>query len=325
MELRTVKAKTVFNKFTRTIRDLSGSQNKKIKLILKGIELDIDKNVADLIIAPLMHIIRNSIDHGIGTPEERKNEGKSEVGKIELLAFVKNNFINICVKDDGKGLNITKIKNKAVENNLIQKEEIEKLSKTQIYNFILEPGFSTADKISEISGRGVGLDVVNNNLKQLGGVLKIESENGKGSSFTLSMPLSISNSKAVEVFSNNNKYLILSSKIMKITKIKNRNIIKYKDKKMLDYRNEIIPFFDINKIVENECEQIDEENLIIIVNTTLGKIGLKINKTGLELDISIKPITGILKDIDFFEGSVIMPNGDVALILKLEQFIINNY
>lgn len=327
---------TVFNKFPRIVRDLSKDLGKKIDLIIKGAESELDKALVDSLSDPMTHLIRNSCDHGIEIPEKRIAKGKGETGTITLDAFHESGQINIVIEDDGAGINVEKICSKAIERGLISESALKELSEQQKLNLIMLPGFSTAEQVSNVSGRGVGMDVVKNTVERLGGSFDLESKKDKGSKIILKMPLTLAIVPSFVIECKKKRFAIPQISIEEIVTVENDSMIeKSIDWEMFRLREELIPVirleeillspepFDENKRLEiiekyHENRENSGQRIIVILKTGRSKYGLIVdNVLGTE-EIVVKPMHSLLKKYTIYSGATIMGDGKVALILNAD-------
>lgn len=316
-KVRMVPIERVFNRFPRMIRDLSKDLNKEIELIMFGEETEVDRTVIDEIGDPLIHLLRNSIDHGIETPEIRKSLGKSDFGTVKLSAYPDGNNVVIEVSDDGAGLNIEKIKSKALEKGVISKEQALSIDDKEAGHLIFAPGFSTADSISNISGRGVGLDVVKTKIEALGGTVEIESEINKGSKFIIRLPLTLAIIQALLVIVEKEKYAIPLNNIKEITNIDKSKVRRVEGKEIVLYRGKTLPLVDLGCVLGSEPENGSTSNEVTVVIVKKGDkdLGVIVNKLIGQQEIVIKSLGKYLSGINFIAGATILGNGSVALII----------
>ncbi len=304
------------------VRDIAKKNDKKVKLVTKGEDTELDKTVIEKIGDPLLHMIRNSVDHGIESPEERRNTGKPEEGTLILNAWNKGNKVFIELQDDGKGIDEEAVKKKAIEKGLINKSEIEKLSKKEILNLIFAPGFSTAKKITEVSGRGVGMDVVRTNIISIGGTVEIESEKGIGTKILLILPLTLAVSKGLEIKCGDSNFIIPLDCVLETVKIKKENIRLYKSKEMFHCRNTVLPILDLCKLFKIQSKTNKNSNIaLVIVIFNNIKLALKVDAFLAERDIVVKPLPSVLENLSCVSGTTIMPDGRVELILNINDLI----
>jgi len=322
MKTRMVKIGKVFNKFPRLVRDLSKETGKNVKLEIRGEDTELDKTLIEEINDPLVHLVRNSIDHGIESPEERKKANKPAEGTIWLEAYPEGNNIVIVVKDDGKGIDPNVIKKKAIEKGLITQEKAEELSKQEIYNLIFLPGFSTAAKVTNISGRGVGMDVVKTNVKKLRGIINIDSEVGKGTTITIKLPLTLAIISGMIVRVKSEYYVIPLNNILEVVRLHVEDIYSVNNREVINVRDEVIPLVSIQEMlygVEEESENIWQ--YIIVVGIAESKYGIKVDETIGQKEIVIKSLGSYLGNIPGIAGSTIMGDGSVVMIIDLAEML----
>lgn len=267
LAMRMVPIDQVFNRFPRMIRGLAKDLGKHIDLEIIGADTELDRTVIDEIGDPLVHLIRNSVDHGIELPEVRKQAGKSEEGKLTLRAFHSGNHVFIEIEDDGAGINHEKVKNKAIENGIITRAEADMLTKDEVANLILSSGFSTADKVSDISGRGVGLDVVKNKIESLGGQIAIESQPGKGSIFSIQLPLTLSIISTLLVDVQKEIYAIPLSSIIETVILEKDQMMFAHGKKVMDFRGKVVPLVSLATVFDvpqQEQAETKEHSVVIV-------------------------------------------------------------
>ncbi|WZL74865.1 chemotaxis protein CheA [Clostridiaceae bacterium 35-E11] len=316
MKVRMVPIERVFNRFPRMVRDLSKELGKEISLIMSGEETEVDRTVIDEIGDPLIHLIRNSIDHGIENPETRKKYGKSEVGIVKLKAYPDGNNVVIEVEDDGDGIDIEKVKKKAIKKGLVTNEQCENMEDKEIVNFLFKSGFSTAEKISDISGRGVGLDVVKTKIESLGGIVEIQTTKSRGSKFTIRLPLTLAIIQALLVNIGLEKYAIPLNSIKEIVTIQAKDIRKIQHQEIVLYRNTTLPILRLADILEISNRNDDETNLTVVVVKKGDKTaGLIVDDLIGQQEIVIKSLGKFLSGIKIIAGATILGNGQVALII----------
>ncbi len=319
MSLRMVPIHDTFEKMKRVVRDASKKVDKEISLVVEGAETEIDKTMIDSLSDPLIHIIRNSIDHGIeSSAQEREDQRKSPVGTVSLRAYHRGGKIAIEINDDGKGIDKDKVLQKAKEKGLVK--EGEELSDSQIFGLIMKAGFSTADQISDISGRGVGLDVVRTSIEKLKGKVEISSQKGKGSTFTILLPLTLAIIDGMLVQSENDTYILPTLSVIE-SFIPQKSIVHtFKDQgEFVDLRGEMIPIVRLNELL-NTCKNRPDiwESTLVCIESENGKFALLIDDLIGRQQVVIKPLGYALSNIKEFSGSAVMGNGEIALILNVE-------
>ncbi len=324
MKTRMVQVGKVFNKFPRVVRDISKELNKNVELIIEGAETELDKSVVEEINDPLVHIIRNAIDHGIEPSEERIKAGKPEKGKIVLSAYHEGNYIIIETTDDGKGMDPEFLKKKALEKGLITETEARQMSKEEAFGLIFKPGFSTAQKVSNISGRGVGMDVVKTNIEKLNGIIEIKSELGKGSKFILKIPLTLAIIQALLVKVTKDYFAIPLVSVVETVRISKEDINKVENKDVLRLRDSIIPLVylgDALGIGNNKKTINSKEIYVVVVAVAEKKIGLIVDRLIGREEVVIKSLGNYLTNIKSISGATIMGDGSVTLILDVASVV----
>ncbi len=322
MQVRMMPIKTVFSRFPRLVRDLSRKSGKKIDLIIEGEETELDKSVVEVVGDPLLHLIRNAVDHGQETPEERRAAGKPEVGKIWLRAFHEGNSVIIEVEDDGRGIDAEKVKKKAIEKGIITPQEAEKMDEREAIDLIFAPGFSTAEKVTDVSGRGVGMDVVRNNIKNLNGNVFVHTELGKGTKFTLSLPLTLAIIEALLVDVGKHTYAIPLDAVSETTKIPASKIYEVNKRKTTTLRGEVVGLVELGEIL-GVCNGKKDRDILplVIISVNERKIGLIVDTLLHRQEIVIKSMGEYLGDIHGFAGATILGDGRVILILDPNEIM----
>ncbi|MDO4719284.1 MAG: chemotaxis protein CheA [Peptostreptococcaceae bacterium] len=315
-KVRMVPVERVFNRFPRMVRDLSKDLRKEIDLFMSGEETEVDRTVIDEIGDPLIHLLRNSIDHGVETPEVRKSKGKPEKGKVNLIAYPDGNTVVIEVSDDGAGINVAKVRDKAISRGVLTEEQAYEMEPNKIAEMIFAPGFSTADKISDVSGRGVGLDVVKTKIEALGGTVEIATEPDKGSSFIIRLPLTLAIIQALLVIVSGEKYAIPLNNIKEITDIKVSDIRLIEKKEVILYRGQSLPLLRLARVLECAEEMVHEEEVtVVIVKKGDKEIGIIVDRLIGQQEIVIKSLGKYLSGVKEIAGATILGNGGVALII----------
>lgn len=321
MQARMVPIGNVFSKFPRLVRDLANQLHKVVDLEIIGESTEIDRTVIELIADPLTHLIRNSVDHGLETPEERENNGKSRQGKVVLKSYQEGSSIYIEVSDDGKGINVEAIKEKALEKGLATPQQLQSLPVPEILNFIFEPGFSTKKEITATSGRGVGMDVVKTQIEKLRGRVDIHTVVGSGTKFIIVLPLTLTIVEALLVNVQRNIFAVPISVVEETIKI-NRNEIKdFDDYQIYNLRNETLAIIYLSDLVGLEREREEEELYIVVVSFERRKIGLVVNNLIGEQDIVIKALDEVLKNNEGIAGATVLGDGKIALILDTSTLV----
>ena len=322
MKVRMVPIESTVNKFPRMIRDLSRKLNKPMELVMTGEETELDRTVVDQIGDPLQHLLRNSADHGIEAPEVRKAAGKPEEGSIFLNAFQEGNNVIIQVGDDGGGIDTEKVLQKAIERGLVSEEEAENLSQKEIIDFLFMPSFSMAKQITDISGRGVGLDVVKSNIEALGGDVEVKSTLGQGSTFTVRLPLTLAIIQALMVEIRDEKYAIALGSIMTIEDISVKEIKYVEAKEVIHLRGLVIPIIRLDQLLDCEPREEEPENLtVVIVKKGDSYAGLVVDNLMGQQEIVIKSLGKVIENNKLISGATILGDGEVALIIDVNTLI----
>jgi two-component system chemotaxis sensor kinase CheA len=318
MKTRMLPIGKVFNKFPRLVRDLSRELGKKVKLIIEGEDTELDKSIIEEIGDPLVHMIRNSVDHGIEPPEERVKVGKPEEGTVWLRAYNEGNMIVIEIKDDGKGMDPEVLKRKAIEKGIITESEAANMSDKEAFMLIFKPGFSTAAKVTSVSGRGVGMDVVKTNIEKLNGIIEVDSAPGKGTTFKLKIPLTLAIIQALLVASQEDLFAVPLSNVIETVRIVEEDIYTIEGKSVLKLREEVLPLVNMADIFEIE-KVLEPEKYLYVVILGLGatKIGLIVDRFIGQEEIVIKSLGEFLKGIPGIAGATIRGDGRVTLIVDV--------
>ena len=324
MKVRMVPVETVFNRFPRMIRDITRDLGKEAELIMSGEETELDRTVIDEIGEPLIHLLRNAVDHGIESVEKRRELGKPDSGNIYLRAYQDGNNVVIEVEEDGQGINVEKVKKKAMDRGLVNKEIAAGMSKKDIIDFLFKPSFSTVDKVTDLSGRGVGLDVVKTKIEALGGMVDVESELGKGSKFIIRLPLTLAIIQALLVMVGNEKYAIQLSSIQQITNIAPEEIKMVQKQEVVLLRNTIIPVIRLNVVLDVPAcaEDIKQKSIkLVIVKKGDRLFGLVVDRILGQQEIVQKSLGKYLSGIKIISSATILGDGNVALILDVNSLV----
>ena len=322
MKVRMMPIESVVNKFPRMIRDLSKKLGKKMELYMSGEETELDRTVIDEIGDPLQHLLRNAADHGLESNEQRVRLGKPEVGSIFLDAYQEGNNVVIEVKDNGAGIDVEKVRNKALQKGTITPEQAENMSEKDIIELLFRPSFSTAEKISDVSGRGVGLDVVKTNIEKLGGDIECKTVLGEGSTFTIHLPLTLAIIQALMVELGNEQYAIPLGSIETIEDVPVSDIKYVQTKEVISLRGLVIPLIRLDKVLDVEPREKEPERLtVVIVSKGTKKAGLVVDKLNGQLEIVIKSIGKYINNDKIISGAAILGDGEVALIIDANSLI----
>lgn len=319
MKVRMVPIDNVFSRFPRMVRDLARDLGKEIELVIEGKETELDRTVIDEIGDPLVHLLRNSIDHGIEDPATRVEAGKPEYGKVVLSARHEGNNVVIEVEDDGKGLDPGKITQKAIEKGMLLPEDVETLDLQSIVRLVLLPGFSTAEKVTDVSGRGVGLDAVKNKIEALSGSIHIESVPGKGTKFKIQLPLTLAIIQALLVMIEQETYAIPLSFIAETTSVLPEELNKIQEREVMLLRGNVLPLIRLNRVLDVPPADLPKEAEINIVIVRKGdsKVGLIVDTLVGQQEIVIKPLGKLLGNTPAIAGATILGNGQVSLIIDV--------
>ncbi|WP_010093399.1 chemotaxis protein CheA [Ornithinibacillus scapharcae] len=322
LTMRMVPIEHVFSRFPRMIRKLARDLDKQVDLEIIGADTELDRTVIDEIGDPIVHLLRNAIDHGVETPEVRLQKGKPEKGTIKLKAFHSGNHVFIEIADDGAGINKEKVLKKAIENGIVSENDKDTLTDQQIYGLIMESGFSTADKISDISGRGVGLDVVKNTIESLGGSITIDSEYNKGSVFSIQLPLTLTIISVLLVELNKEKYAIPLSSIIETAIVSKEQILSAHHKKVIDFRGKVVPLVNLKEIFDVPNADHDEEyTSIVIVKKGEKMAALVVDSFIGQQEVVLKSLGAYLSSTFAISGATILGDGQVALIVDSNAVI----
>ena len=322
MKVRMVPIESVVNRFPRMIRDLNRKLNKKMELYMTGEETELDRTVIDEIGDPLMHLLRNSADHGLESNEERVRLGKPEVGSIFLDAYQDGNNVVIEVRDDGNGIDIEKVKSKAIEKGNITEEQAAIMSDKEIIDLLFRPSFSTSDKVTDVSGRGVGLDVVKSKIEALGGDVEVKSVYGEGSTFIIRLPLTLAIIQALMVKLGDEKYAISLGSIQTIEDIPVSEIKYVHAKEVIHLRGNVIPLIRLRELLDVPGEQEEQENItVVIVSKGDKQAGLVVDSLIGQMEIVIKSLGKYININKMISGATILGDGSVALIIDANTLV----
>lgn len=322
MKVRMVPIESVVNKFPRMIRDLSRKLGKKMELYMTGEDTELDRTVVDQIGDPLQHLLRNSADHGLEDNATRVERGKPEVGSIFLKAFQEGNNVIIEVGDDGNGIDVAAVRDKAVERGVITAEQAENMSQKEIINLLFLPSFSMAKKITDISGRGVGLDVVKSNIEALGGDVEVRTQLGEGTTFIVRLPLTLAIIQALMVEIRDEKYAIALGSISNIESIPVNEIKYVQAQEVIHLRGAVIPLIRLDQVLDMEEKQEEPENLtVVIVKKGDSLAGLVVDNLIGQQEIVIKSLGKYINNNKIISGATILGDGEVALILDVNTLM----
>ena len=319
MKIRMVPISQIFSRFPRVVRDLSRDLNKKVDLVIEGEDTELDKSVVEDLLDPIMHCVRNSLDHGIESPDVRLAAGKNETGTVLLKARNEGNMIVIEISDDGKGIDVKAVHDKAIERGLIHPDKI--ITDQEAFQFIFDAGFSTSKTISNVSGRGVGLDVVKTQIEKLNGTVIVTSEPGKGSTFTIKLPLTLAIIQGLLVRVGNEVYSIPIASVIESQRIKISEINRIDNYEVLNVRNEVISVLRLGRLFGIRNSQESDTAFIVIVGTADKKLGIMVDSLIGEEDIVIKPLKDQFANSPGIAGASILGDGSVSLIIDVAQLL----
>ncbi len=316
--------KKVLGKFPRMVRDLSRKMGKSIRLELVGEETELDKSVIEEIGDPLVHIIRNSIDHGIELPDDRVSHGKDPEGVVRISAYQEGNSIVIEINDDGRGIDVEKVKRKAVERGIITEEDSRRMTDAEAVNIIFLPGFSTADKVTDVSGRGVGMDVVRTNISKINGSVDVTTQKGSGSTFTIRLPLTIAIIQALMVTIHPETYAIPLASVVETVKITEKDIKTISGSEVLNLRQQVLPLIRLRdefKVPQEETGGAPPGSYVVVVQIGSKNLGLVVDRLPYQEEVVIKSMGPLLAGIRGLAGATITGDGKVVIILDVGEIL----
>ncbi|MCI5222071.1 MAG: chemotaxis protein CheA [Candidatus Electrothrix sp. AR4] len=322
MKVRMLPIDQLFKRYPRLVRDLIHNSDKDVKLVTKGEETELDKMVIESISDPLIHIIRNSVDHGIETIEERLRTGKPGQGTLLLEAFHESDHIVLEITDDGRGLDMDRIKAKALRKGLFREEELERMSELELTRLIMLPGFSTAEKTTETSGRGVGMDVVKKNIEKLNGTVEIDSESGKGTQLRIKIPLTMAIIQALMVRVGKEKFTIPLTTVEETLRVFRDEISEIEGIDVIHLRETTMPIFRLSRIYNIDRQTQDNEKMfVVVVSTGTQELGLVVDELLGQEEVVIKPLADYLRVESGFGGATILGDGGISLILDIPELV----
>jgi len=322
-QVRMLPVNNIFDRFPRITRDLAVEEGKEIETEIIGGDIEIDRTVLEEINEPLLHLVRNSVAHGIEKPEERISKGKSRKGIIRLSAKRERNSVIIEISDDGKGIDVLKVKKKALEMKILSEEKIKNITDEEIVNIIALPGFSTMDTVDKIAGRGVGVDVVKTKIESLGGIFKIENYPGEGVKFIMKLPLTLAIIQALLVKTSQNIYALPVIYTLEILELNTKSIKLIQGKRVIVLRDEVIAVFSLAELLKKKREE-KEVVQLVIVEVRDKKIALEVDEVIGQQEIAIKSLGEFLKYAKGFSGVTILGDGRISLILDIQSLLEEN-
>ena len=321
MKVRMVPVSAVFNRFPRMVRDVSKELGKEINLTIEGEETELDRTVIDEIGDPIMHLLRNSLDHGVESPDAREEKGKPRVGEVGLIARHEGNNVVIMITDDGAGIDASKIRRKAVEKGMVTQEEADRLDDADAVRLIFLPGFSTAEQITDISGRGVGMDVVRSKIEALSGHVDVETHIDEGSVFKIKLPLTLAIIQAMLVQVQDEMYAIPLGSIDSTINIEPTDIQTVQNKEVIVLRGEIIPIIRMEEALQVPHTKDSDELFVVVVHAGEAKAGIVVDNLIGQQEIVIKTLGNLFAGLKLFGGATVLGDGKVALILDVATMI----
>lgn len=319
MRIRMVPISQIFSRFPRLVRDLSKSLSKKVNLVVEGEDTELDKSVIEDLLDPLMHSVRNALDHGIESAEVRRAAGKPEEGTVMLRASNEGNMIIIEIADDGKGIDVDAVRAKAIERGVIHPSKV--LTELESFNLIFEPGFSTAEKVTNISGRGVGLDVVKRQIEKLNGSVTVSSQRGKGSKFTIKLPLTLAIIQGLLVRVGRETYSIPITSVIESHRIKPSEIRMIDNYEVFNVRSDVVSLLRLNRLFRIQTDETGDYCFVVIVGTNDKRVGLMVDSLIGEEDVVIKPLRDQFTNSPGIAGASILGDGSVCLIIDVSQLL----
>jgi two-component system chemotaxis sensor kinase CheA len=324
MQVRMMPVSFIFQRFSRLVRDISHKLGKEVNLVIEGEETEADKDIIEMLADPLIHIIRNSLDHGLESPDERSACGKPTAGRLTIRAIQESDRLIIEIIDDGRGIDLNIVKRVAYEKGVIDEIKLETISDQEAINLIFLPGFSTAKSTSDLSGRGVGMDVVRNTINKLGGTIDLKSEIGKGTTVRLSIPFSLAVTNVMIIETGEQIFGVPMEFIVETVRIVDSEIRTIKRQKTSSLRGRIVPILALNDLLNlSASPRINEEGkyAVLIVKVGTEEIGLLVDDFHEVIDVILKPMPGHLGKISYYAGTAILGDGSVLLVLNLKELI----
>lgn len=324
MQVRMLPVGAVFQRFPRLVRDVSRQLGKLVRLVVEGEDTEADKNIVESLADPMIHILRNSLDHGLETPDVRRAQNKPEEGRLTVRASQEGDRVLIEIEDDGKGIDPDVIKRKAFEKGLIDEQRLETLSDAEAVQLVFAAGFSTADQISNLSGRGVGMDVVKSSLEKVGGQVQLTSVKGKGTRILLSLPLSMSVSNVMMVHIAGQQYGVPMENVVETVRVAGKDIHVFKEQRTAVLRGRIVPLYDANRLLSRDSiprPNADGEYAVLVVRIGGQTVGIIVDGFAQTIDVILKPLEGPLACISGFSGSALLGDGSVLLVLNLKELL----
>jgi two-component system chemotaxis sensor kinase CheA len=321
MKIRMVPVEQLFRRFPRMVRDVARQCGKDVELMVSGQDTDLDKSILDAIAEPLTHLVRNAIGHGLETAEERKKAGKSAQGTLHLSAYHQGNQVIVEVRDDGRGMDVDRIRAKAIDMGLTSKEDAARLNEAEIFDFVFRPGFSTAEQVTEVSGRGVGMDVVQSVLHRLKGSIHIETHPGQGTTFRLKLPLTLAIIKALLFQVQHRLYAVPLNAVVEIARTREGEVHQVDHYEVLQLRNQVLPLVRLGRPRASGADWANTKLFVLVISVGERKFGLIVDELEGEEELVIKALDDHAVSTDLVSGASILGDGRVVLILNLSAVV----
>ena len=315
MDMRLIPMRKVISKFPRLVRDLAREQGKEIDFRMEGEDIELDRTILTEISDPLMHILRNAVDHGIEDPDERERAGKPREGTIELRASRERDHVTITVEDDGRGLDVDELREKALEKEVRTAAELDSMEDSEVYDLVFHPGFSTADEVTDVSGRGVGMDVVHSTVKQLDGSVNVESEQGEGTTVTLQLPVTVAIVKVLFVEVGQEEYGVPIKNIDEVSQLTGTKSIN--ERPMIEHEDDIYPVVDLAQELDVPGETADGDGMVLRIRKSERRAALRCDVVNKQEEVVVKPLEGVLSGIPGLSGTAVLGDGNVVPILDV--------
>ncbi|SFS43108.1 chemotaxis protein CheA [Halostagnicola kamekurae] len=319
LEMRLVPVRTIAGHFPRLVRDIAQDQGKEINFEMTGVDIEMDRSILNEMRDPLVHLIRNAIDHGIEDPDVREAKGKPREGTIELRGTRERDTVTLAIEDDGAGLDPERIRSKAIEKDVMTPAKIQSLERSEVFELIFHPGFSTNDEVTDISGRGVGMDVVNRVVQSVDGDIDVESEPGEGTCVTLTLPVSVAIERVLFVEIGDEAYGIPIKNVDDISVISDLDVQSIDDSRILSHDSKTYPIIDLGESLSVPNSQQQDDDLIVRVKDDIRKVALRCNGMNGQEEVVIKPFHGSLSSTEGISGASVLGEGDVVMILDVES------
>jgi two-component system chemotaxis sensor kinase CheA len=321
MKIRMVPVDQLFRRFPRIVRDVARQCEREVDLELSGQDTDLDKGILDAIAEPLTHLVRNAVSHGIESAEQRRSQGKPPRGKIKLHAYHQGNQVVVEISDDGRGIDAQKIRSKAVQLGMATAEEAARLSEAEALDFIFRPGFSTAEQVTEVSGRGVGMDVVQSVLQRLKATIHVETRMGQGTTFRLKLPLTLAIIKALMFWVEQRLYAIPLNAVSQIARTRESEVHQVDNYEVLQLRNQVLPLLRLGRPTAFDADRHSAKLFVLVITVGEKKYGLIVDALEGEEELVIKALDDQTFSTDLVNGASILGDGKVVLILNLPAVV----